>query len=644
MGELRRTLGFWLVSAFILLNLVNTGIFFGVPIGAEVAGVSSLFAWIVLGIMSIYIGACFAELTTMFPTAGGVYEFSKQAFGRFTSFQIGWTTWMLNGIATALLVSAAVAYILPNTAIALGTILIPAVLAKTLLAVLIIIIMNTITYRGADESAKLMLMLSIFTIILLAIVIIPGVLQMHTENFIVVQMQWTGILIAAFLLSETFYGWESISFMAEEIKEPERTIPKALKATTTFVAIASVAVAVVMFGVVGIDGLLGTDRPMITTLETLGFAHWLILVANIGIVVTFLGNAAGSVIGSPRLLMSMSRDKLFIEQFSDIHPRFDTPYRAIILQTILTILIVIIASGAYTRLLEMLVAPSIILYAITIFLVPYFRWKKPDYPRPYRAPFGSWLPLVIVLAYLGILGVWAITEPSAIVQIRLLASFMLFSIPIYLLLTYFYDPDVLINTLNRFALPNLWFENLLIPKKIRREILEYLPEPKNKRILEFGSGVGSLTMYLAEHVGKTGKVYAVELGHGNMRILERRMQKLDHKHVEVIHDPHLINRVHPSVRNVDMVVGVGNLSYVQDVKKVLREMSTLMPDRGHICFVEYVDFFGFLPNPKWLSDHDELRKIFAEGGFSVNVQVKRGIFWKYLFIYGIKENSGVPYI
>ena len=101
-------------------------------------------------------------------------------------------------------------------------------------------------------------------------------------------------------------------------------------------------------------------------------------------------------------------------------------------------------------------------------------------------------------------------------------------------------------------------------------------------MLEFGSGVGTLTVHLAEHVGKSGRIYALELSESNVKILQKRMNKLGHSHVEPIHDPHLINRVHPKVENVDIIVSIGNLSYIQDVKKVLREMHALLPERGQV--------------------------------------------------------------
>jgi len=111
MPELKRTLGLWSAVSFLFLNLINTGIFFGVAIGAAVAGSSSIIAWVGLALLSLYVAMCFAELTTMFPRAGGVYEFAKQAYGRFPSFLVGWTTWVMSSIATALLVAAAVAYL-----------------------------------------------------------------------------------------------------------------------------------------------------------------------------------------------------------------------------------------------------------------------------------------------------------------------------------------------------------------------------------------------------------------------------------------------------------------------------------------------------------------------------------------------------
>jgi amino acid transporter len=593
----------------------------------------------------------------MFPKAGGVYEFSKQAYGNFVSFEVGWLLWIINNIAIALLTVAAVSYLLPNPQLAIGTLTLSPEFTKVLVVVAIIVAMNLVALWGANQSAKLMLLLALFTVLLFLAIIIPGTLTLHMGAFHAFSWHWPAILAAAFLLSETFFGWESVSFLAEEIKDPERTVPRALNMTTAFVAVCSVLIAIITMTVLG-DRLGGPtiDRPMTAVLEGMGISGWLLLVANIGVVLTFLGNAVGSVIGNPRLLMALSRDKLFIEQFADIHPRFGTPYRAIALQTCVAVLVAILASGAYERLLELLVAPSITLYAATLVLVPYLRWRKPEHARPYKAPFGRWLPLALVVFFLGILIAWTFYDgttghlafqgnPNAFSQLRLLASFMLLSAPVYLLLTFFYNPDVIVGTINRFAFINLWLENLLVPRRVRREVLELIPDLTGKHLVELGASVGSLTSYLAEHVGSGGRVYAIDLSEGNVRILRQRMERLGHAHVRIIHDPHLVSRIHPDVERVDAAVGIGHLSYAQDVRKMLKDLAQLLPEHGKVCFVEYADMFWFLPNnPKWICDPAKIREEFAQAGFAVNVRVRRGLFWKYVFIYGVKDKRGVPFI
>lgn len=644
MAELKKTLGFWMVAAIAFLNLINTGIFFGIQLGAKEAGIDSLIAWGILAVLSVYIAMCFSELIAMFPSAGGVYEFAKQAYGRFTSFLIGWIVWVSGNIATALFTVAAIDYIVPNTPLIIGTFYLSAFSTKLTICIAIIILLNYVAYRGIEASARLMILLSIFMLGIVAIIIFPGLAASNTTYFTGFTLNMSIILIAAFFLSETFFGWESVSFMSEETKDAERTIPRALIFTTALVALIALLVAIATTGVLSIPGILGTDKPIVAMLQHLFFSPELILVVNIGIVVTLLGNASGNIISLPRLLLALSRDKLFIEQFSDIHPRHQTPYKAIIFQTIIGITIVLIAAGTYKKLLELLVPISLLMYATIIILVSYFRFTRPDHPRPFKVWFGSWLPIFISGLYILLLAYWAISEPNAIGQLRLLFSFIFFSVPIYLLLTYFYDPDSLISTINFFSRINLWLENVFIPRRLRHEISEFFSNIKDKHILEFGSGVGTLTVHLASQVGSNGKVYAVELSQRNVEIIKRRMNKLGHTHVEVIHDPHLVNRVHPSVKSADIIVSINNLSYIQDIGKVLREMNSILPPRGKIYFIEYVDLFYFLPNPKWLSDPEGVKNIFSQAGFTVTVRVRQGLFWKYLYIYGIKEHKDAIYI
>jgi basic amino acid/polyamine antiporter, APA family len=347
MAELKKTLGFWMIAAIAFLNLVNTGIFFGLGLGAKAGGLNSIIAWLILAVLSIYMAMCFGELTAMFPRAGGVYEFAKQAYGRFTSFLIGWIVWVSGNIATALFTVAAINLLVPNAPLALGPLVISASVFKILLSILVVLLLNYIAYRGIDASARMMILLSLFMLCVFAAILIPGFGAVDPANLSGFSMNVGMILLAAFFLSETFFGWESVSFMSEETEDAERVIPRALITTTTFVAGIAILIALITIGALGIEVVQTADKPILLLLSHLQFSAQALMLINIGIIVTLLGNASGNIVSLPRLLLALSRDKLFIEQFSDIHEKRQTPHKAILFQTIIVVLIVIIAAGTY---------------------------------------------------------------------------------------------------------------------------------------------------------------------------------------------------------------------------------------------------------------------------------------------------------
>ena len=86
------------------------------------------------------------------------------------------------------------------------------------------------------------------------------------------------------------------------------------------------------------------------------------------------------------------------------------------------------------------------------------------------------------------------------------------------------------------------------------------------------------------------------------------------------------------------------LSYLQNPRKVLGEIATILPAGGKVFFVEYGDFFHVIPNKEWLSDSKNIEKIFRAAGLSVHVERKRGLLWSYIMIYGVKLGKDVAYI
>ena len=634
MAELKRALGFWTILSLAIASIMGTGMFFGAAVGASYSGNASIIAWVVIALVSVYISTFFGELVAMFPRAGGVYEFAKQSYNRFTSFMTGWTAWVIGNLTTALMIVAAIDYLIPDPS---------KVLLKIVISVSLIILLNVIAFFGIEASGFVVVVLAIFSIGLILVVIFPGIFFMDISNlspFLAVGI--APILITIFFLAESFFGWESATYLAEETKDPEKIIPKALVYGTIIIGVLTTAIASVSLGIIPWQILTQTTAPLSLVFERIYGAFGNML--NYGVFIALIFAAAGGIITLPRLILALARDKLFIAQLSEVHPKYKTPYKAIIFQTIVSLIIFGMAFGKYTTLLSLTLPLALILYIFVILTIPILRYKLPDVKRSFRAPFAKIGSVLVILFFLSLIIVWLMQEENAFQILKLGLSFVAVGIPIYLLLEIYYDPDFIIRVNDALAYFTLLLERMILPKHVRKEILTLLGDIKNKTVLEFGCSVGTLTLSLAEDVKPYGKVYATDLSKKDLIITQKRMRKRGHEHVFVIHDEHQVNRVHPDVPHVDAIVSIGMMGYLQDVKKVLREMRDLMPYNGKIVFVDYADFFKMIPNVAWLSKDETIEKLFREAGFSVYVTRKKGLFWNYIYVHGIKFRKDIPYI
>ena len=628
MTELKRTLGFGTILFLAIASIMGSGLFFGVGIGASHAGSASLISWVILALLAVYISTFFGELVAMFPKAGGVYEFSKHTYGRFFSFMMGWLVWLVGNLSTAVLIVAAMNSILPDPS---------QELLKIIISIGLILTLNIIAFFGVEISGLIVSILAVLSIGVLLAVIFPGFFLIESNNLFPLfneSFVMLPILIAVFFLAESFFGWEATTFLAEETKNPEKVIPKALVIGTVVVGLLAVSVAFVSLGMVPFDALAKSSAPLSIVFGKIYGSFGAIL--NFGVFLSLIGAAAGGIVTMPRLILALARDKLFISQFADIHPRFKTPHKAIIFQTIISLIVFGMAFGNYITLLSLLIPLGLILYIFTILTIPILRWKFPDMKRNFKAPFAKIGSFLVVLFLASLVVIWITQEPNAIQILLLGISFVVTGIPIYLLLQMYHDPDVIVKTNDQLAYFTLLTEKFILPKKVMKEILMLLGNVRGKKVLEFGCSVGTLTVHLAEKVKPKGNVYATDLSKRDLVITKKRMKKKGHEHVIVIHDEDQVSRVHPDVPKVDAIVSIGMMGYLQDVKKVLKEMHNLLPNEGKIVFVDYADFFKVIPNVEWLSEDSTIEKIFRDSGFSVLVTRKKGILWNYIYVYGHK--------
>jgi APA family basic amino acid/polyamine antiporter len=641
--RLERKLGFFSVYALIITSMVGTSLFFGVSTGSRLAGSASIISWALLGIVTVYVAAVFGELIAMYPSSGGIYEFTKQAYGRFPSFLIGWTGWIVSNVGSALLVVAAIEFLFPGSGSVhvLGFFIEKGVI-KLALAILVILVFNAITYRGIEASGTVLVVCAALVITLILAVLLTGFGAVQATNLAIPSLSGVAILVTVFFLVESFFGWESASFLSEETRNPERTIPSALVWASATVAVLGVLLALVMLGSYP-SSVLGEDANPLLTLARDRFPSTAPVLV-IGVFVTFLSGVVSSVVSSPRLLFALARDRLFIEQCTRLDPTYKTPVNAILFQSVITITLMAFAVGNYEFLLAILVPLALLMYATVLTTVPVLRRTKPHHPRPFRVWGGSWLPLIVALFYFSVIVGWFFTTPGADSAVLLIIGLLLLAVPIYWFVTVIYNPDVIISVNDEAARVNYWLEGILLPRSVRRELLALFKNHlKGKTVLEYGAGVGTFTMDLADAVGSRGRVIATDISRANIAIIAERVKRRGLSKITILHDEHQINRIHPAVDSVDVVYSIGFLGYVQDVPKVLRELRSVLPENGRICFVEYTNFFKILPDPAIVSDLVVLRETFRKAGFAVVVKRRPGLFWNYIIVEGIRTDRAVTY-
>src|SRR3989338_166202 len=173
MAELKRVLGFWTILSLAIASIMGTGIFFGAAIGSSYSGNASILSWVIISLVAVYISTFFGELVALFPKAGGIYEFSKHAYGRFTSFLMGWLALLVGNLTTALLIVAAIDYLIPDPS---------KVFLKIAIAILLIILLNIIVFFGIEASGYVVVVLAVLSISIILSVIFPGIFFMDTSN------------------------------------------------------------------------------------------------------------------------------------------------------------------------------------------------------------------------------------------------------------------------------------------------------------------------------------------------------------------------------------------------------------------------------------------------------------------------------
>jgi basic amino acid/polyamine antiporter, APA family len=435
--SLKRTVTQTSAIFLVVTAIIGSGIFKKVaPMSAQLHSPTLvLICWALAGALSLMGALSNAELTSMMPGSGGEYVYFKKIYGRFFSFLYAWANLAVMKSATI----AALAYIFADSFHELLPSISPFLGGRysvQVLASLLILGLSYINHRGISVGEKISryliatIVLSILTFVVLAITSGKGNIEHFTAPTPSAPTGWPlfAAMFAASLSAFWGYeGWNNIGFIGEEVKDPKRNIPIALGVGTLIVITLYLLVNAVYLYVLPIEQL-ETLRPnQIAAVEmarVLSGNTGAILLSLLILFATF-NCANGTILLSARISYAMARDGLFVKKAAQIHPVYDTPSYAILIQAIWSV--VLVWSGSFDALTDLLIFASFIFYGSAAFGVILLRKREPETPRPYRV--AILLPIIFSAFCLVLVVVNIVNQPvQAAIGLLLIAA----GIPVYL--------------------------------------------------------------------------------------------------------------------------------------------------------------------------------------------------------------------
>jgi basic amino acid/polyamine antiporter, APA family len=613
--ELKKTLSFKVILLITINSIMGTGIWFLTSAGAKHAGPASLLSWLILSGISIYISMCFGELVSMFPKAGGVYEFAKQTYGRFASFVIGWTTAIAGSVTIAMLLLGALQYLIP---LKYSYYYIP-------IAIAFVIIFSLIAYKGMQTSTYVLVTFALITLGAVIGIIIPGLFNLNVSNFDPFFVFPTAsILLAIFFIAETFFGWESAIFLAAETKNAKKVMPRALVVGTIVIAVLAFLLAFTAIGTIPWEQFSTSSAP----LQDLGEAHFGGIgkfIFTILIFVSVIGATAGWIVTSPRLLMALAEDKLFFTQFAKIHPKRKSPYVSIIFQALVVSILVFVGAGSYETLLHMLIPLIIVVYSSVLLAVVVLRFKRPSAERPFKVWFGKVGPFITIgfMFFLLYMFIQETHDPFDILRIS--GALIAFGIPAYFTIELFYDQKYV--NLRRNLLAHIRHKSPKSTKLLRR-ILNRLPRPHKKHIIvDMNSPVGSMSKHVLEN-HHIKKIHVINTSKEELSLIKTHPKREKHYLKKV--------GVPSAVKKVDLFISHNDLGLAEDVEKFVGQIAKSLRKGGRFVFYVSQHGLNMAPNIHLLEDKKKLMKLFKKFGLKMKYEHKKGWLKEEFYISGKK--------
>jgi amino acid transporter len=426
--RLPRRLGVFSAVAVLVGSTIGSGIF-RVPstVAADVGSLGAIaLIWILGAVVALFGALTLAELAALFPRSGGIYVFLREAYGPLPAFLFGWTELLvirpsaLGAIAMIFATYTAALFGLGETAVRY--------VAGAVIIVLAAANVRSVLWGAAVENLTTVAkVIALAGVALIAFAFGDPSAGALARTFSFEPNSWGGFGVALIAVLWAYDGWADLTFIAGEVRDPERTMPRALLLGTTLVVALYLLVNLAYLYVLPIDEMADSTLVAADAATKIFGAVGASIISALVMLSTF-GALNGSTMTGPRILYAMAEDGLFFRPISWVHAKWQTPYAAIILTSSLGVAYVSVRG--FERLAGDFILGIWPFYALAVGAVFILRRRRPDLVRPYRAVGYPIVPLVFLLASALMLGNSLVQQPASTL---LDFGIILIGIPVYAL-------------------------------------------------------------------------------------------------------------------------------------------------------------------------------------------------------------------
>jgi APA family basic amino acid/polyamine antiporter len=372
-------MGLWMATALVVGNMVGSGVFLLPASMADAAGPVSILGWVFTGAGAILLAFVFANLGRAYPRTGGPYAYTRKAFGDFAGFWTAWGYWIAAWAGNAAITVAFVGYLA-----VFWNDLGDHNLLAALVGIGVIWLVTAINILGTRQSGVTQVITTVLKFVPLAVIGVIGLFFIDGSNYEPFAPKGEGAAIsaAAVLAIWAFIGLESATVPAEEVKDPEKTIPRATMLGTAITTLVYILASVAIMGIIPTNELAVSTSPFADAAGEMFGGGWDKVLALVAMAATF-GALNGWILIQGRVPLAAAEDGLFPRQFAKVHGTRRTPVFGLVVSSILVsgLMLLNYTKGlveAFTFVILLATLTTLVPYAFSAAAQVYLYFTDPD--------------------------------------------------------------------------------------------------------------------------------------------------------------------------------------------------------------------------------------------------------------------------